>query len=179
VRYIAATILVLILATTSWSAVEAQSARWTHPRGLYSLDISGWRPVRLGAEARELAVFARGDTGTVSRLCIIHERMVANMADRSQEDLNAFATSFAPPALANNIISDLRQIRINDVVLTAFVRRNAERLTFASIRVFALAPSGTVSEVSCNGTEPLTDLDRSEFERVLNSLRFQTPEPTP
>jgi hypothetical protein len=175
-RNIVAAMLAIFL-TVAWSTeLAAQSAAWSHPRGLYSLDLSGWRTVRLAPDARELAVFAQGEAGSVSRLCLIHERLVPSMAERSQGDLNRFSETYAPSALANDAVSELRRLTVDGVVLSAFTRTNSERHTYASIRVFALSPSGTVTELSCRGTEPLTSGDRDEFERVLNSLRFQQVE---
>lgn len=171
-----AAILTLFLTVVWANELAAQSAVWTHPRGLYSLDVSGWRTVRLAPDARELAVFAQGEAGSVSRLCLIHERVVPSMAERSQDDLNRFAESYAPSASANDTVSELRRLSVDGVVLSAFTRTNSERHTYASIRVFALSPSGTVTELSCRGTEPLTGGDRDEFERVLASLRFQQAE---
>lgn len=170
---------VLIVVVVGAGLVHAQGALWTHPQGLYSLDIWGWRQVTLEPGARELAIFAPAAPQTASRRCFVLERTVPTMANRSQDQLNAFSASYVPTAAGNGAIANLRQLTIDGVVVSAFVRSNFERRTVAAIRVFALSPSGTVAELSCRGVEPLTEADRAEFERTLDSLHFRLRDATP
>lgn len=168
IRTAALVLMISLLGATA----AAQDARWTHPGGLYALDMSGW--TFLESTDQELAVFELTGERQAVRMCFVRERRMQLPHPLTQAELNARLPSFTPQ-IDGVQITEREDMMVDGVAIAAFRMESANGPGVINhYRIFALADAqgALYQELSCGGVPPISAEQEAVFRATLNSLRI-------
>jgi len=171
VRLVAAASAALMIASVMAAAAAARTAEWSHPRGLYSLEVSDWRHLE-GEPLPEgdIVMFEGGADGFP--MCSVREQAMPH--GLTQETLNTRLSGFSPPSTPQIQVSDRVSSLKDGVAIVDYALRVPAEQVWTRERTFVIVEDAATArhEISCGGFGAPDALALAKIERLFASLHF-------